>query len=455
MHIKRALLALIVSAVYTSSLEASVVSLGTALDSALLNNEQVTMAGDRAEAARARASQAFAGYLPSVSLSANYSRNYSSPIISEFKVGDIDTPVTFGFNEPYDSKSWQASLTQNLFTFGKLESRLSMAIESVRSAEEEYRSTRQSVIFDAVSSYFEVIRSEMALAYAKKALDTAKAHFTQVEILRGRGRASEAELLRARVALLSAEQVLIKAENSARVAVSTFKSIAGMPGGSALVLAEKDLSRYMMKETRRFEAVTSEAYERHPDLRRAKSAVRISESALTLAKSNWLPSVAAQGNYGWNNTNYSSSGTNFDQTNWSVAAGASWTLFDGFDTQSRIKEASVSLSEARASLSLAAKAASLELERAYLDHEAASKVRDLAAKTLESARAGHEASLIRFRHGLASNIELLDAQSSLSRAELDLVSADFDLCMSYLRLKKASGTLDRSVFSSAGEVNAE
>jgi outer membrane protein TolC len=442
---------LIVYAFTTPCLAVVELDLPSAVHFALSNNEQVIMSENRVKAARAKVSQSFSGYLPSLSLSANYSRNYASPIISEFKVGDIDTPVTFGFNEPYDSKSWQATLTQNIFTFGKLEGRLAMALESVRAAEEEYRKARQDVIYGAALAYFDVIRSESALMYAKRAHESAKDHFARVEVMRNRGRVSEAELLRAEVALLSAEQVLIKAQNSERLALINFNSTVGIPASGTYTLSERDLSGFMKVETRPYDGITKEAYEFNPDLKLAKSAVKMSENALVSAKANWLPSVAAKGTYGWNNTDYSVSAIDFDQTNWSVAAGASWALFDGFDTQSRIKEAAASLDEARAALSLAAKAAELGLRQAYYNHISAAKVREVAAKAIKSARAGSEASSIRYRHGLASNIEVLDAQSSLAKAELELLSADFDLCMSYLSLKKASGTLDREVFSSARE----
>lgn len=419
--------------------------------SALLNNEQVVIAASRVEASRARVSQAFSGYLPSLSLSANYSKSFSSPIISEFKIGDIDTPVTFGFNEPYESRSWQAALTQNIFTFGKLEGRLAAALESVRAAEEEYRKARQDVIYSAVSAYFDVIRSELAVRYAERAHESARKHFDRVRMMKNRGRLSESELLRAQVALLSAEQSLLKARTAERLALAGLSSTTGLTAQGAYILSEKDLSLFLRADKRAYDEITREAYEHNPELRRAQSAVRISENNLFSAKAGWLPSISAQGTYGWNNTDYSGSAIDFDQTNWSVAAGASWTLFDGFGSASRIKEAAVSLEEAKASYSAVSKAAALELERAYLGHVSAVQVREIASQALVSAKKAMDAEEIRFAHGLASNIEVLDAQASLAKAELDLLSADFELCISYLSLKKSAGTLDEHIFSGQKE----
>lgn len=426
----------------SSCFSGQVITLDKAINSALKNNEQVVVAQKKTEAAQAKVSQAFSGYLPSLSLSANLARNFSSPIISEFKVGDIDTDVVFGFSEPSDVKSWQASLNLNLFTFGKLENALLIALDGAHAEKEEYRKTKQEVIYGTTSSYYNVIKAAKMLEYAQESVDMAQAHVDQVSAMLNVGMAVKSDLLRSQVALLTAKQSLIKARNSLELAKASFNSVTGRQLEEQVDVADADFDSFDKSENRTYVQLLKDAYDYRPDWKQAKYSLSISEKNLNISKSNWLPSVAAQANYGWNNTNYSLAQINYDQTNWSVAAAASWKIFDGFDTQSKIKEASAGLDWTRATLELARKSVELDVKQSYLNYVSSKDVIETAEKALESAIENHEAARLRYENGLATNIEVLDAQVSLTKAETDLLSAQFDLCLARAQIRKASGVLD-------------
>lgn len=419
-----------------------VLTLDKAISGALANNEQITIAQKKAESAQAKVSQAFSGFWPSIALSSNYARSFSSPIISEFRVGGIDTDVVFGFNEPSDVKSWKATLNQNLFTFGKLENALLIALDGAQAAKEEYRRAKQDVIYDTINAYFNVIKAVRMSQYAQESVDMARAHMEQVENMLKVGMAVKSDLLRSEVAFLSAKQNLIKAENSVELAKSVFNKVTGSGINDAVSIADSDFESFDKAEYRTYPQLLEDAYKYRPDWKQVKYSLSMSEKNLNMSKANWLPSVVAQADYGWNNTNYSSARINYDQTNWTVAAAASWKIFDGFDTQSKIKEASAGLDESRANASLAKKAVELDVKQAYLNYISARDVIDTAQKALESARENFEAAELRFRNGLSTNIEVLDAQASLTKAEIDLITAQFDLCIARAQLRRSSGLLD-------------
>lgn len=418
------------------------VTLDKAINSALLNNEQILVAQKKMEAAQARVSQTFSGYLPSLSLSSNLSRSYSSPVISKIEVGGINTDVVFGFGEPSNVRSWQASLSQNLFTFGKLENSLMIVLDAAQAEKEQLRKAKQEVIYGTTSAYFNLVKAIVMLKYAQESVDMAQAHLDQVQAMLNVGMAVKSDLLRSQVALLSARQGLIKAGNAAELAKASFNNVIGRPLDDPIDVADTDFSSFEKSESRTYAQILKDAYEFRPDWRQANYSLSISEKNLNMSKANWLPSIAAQANYGWNNTSYPASQVNYDQTNWSVAAAASWKIFDGFNIQSRIKEASAGLDEARAARELARKSVELEVKQAYLNYISSKDVIETAGKALESAAENYDAASLRYENGLATNIEVLDAQVSLTKAETDLLTAQFDLCLARAQIRKASGVLD-------------
>jgi len=417
-------------------------TLEKAIGSALKNNEQVVVAQKKMEASQAKVSQAFSGYLPSLDLSANLSRSYSSPIISEIRVGGINSDVMFGFSEPSNVKSWQASLSQNVFTFGKLENALLIALDGAQAEKEEYRKTRQDVIYATTADYFNVIKAVKMLSYAQESVDMAQAHVDQVSAMLNVGMAVKSDLLRSQVALLSAKQSLIKARNSAELAKASFNNTIGRQIEEPIDIADADFSSFDKSENRTYAQLLKDAYEFRPDWKQTKYSLSISEKNLNMSKAGWLPQVTARANYGWNNTNYSNIHINYDQTNWTVAAAASWNIFNGFDTQSKIKEAAAGLDQARAASELARKSVELDVKQSYLNYISSKEIIETAEKALESAEENYQAARLRYENGLATNIEILDAQASLTKSETDLLASQFDLCLARAQIRKSSGLLD-------------
>ena len=439
---RKSLILLFLAILSSTCFAGQVINLDTAINSALENNEQVVIAQKKMETAQEKVSQTFSGYLPSISLSSNLARSFSSPALTKIDMGGISTELLFGFGEPADVKSWQASLNLNLFTFGKLENALLIALDAAQAEKEEYRKARQDIIYATTSAYYNVIKAVKMLQYAKESVDMAQAHVDQVSAMLDAGMAVKSDLLRSQVALLSAKQSQIKAGNSVELAKALFNNITGRQLDDPVDVADTDFNSFDKSEDRTYAQLLKDAYDYRPDWKQANYSLSISDKNLNMSKANWLPQVAAQANYGWSNTNYPTEQINYDQTNWTVAAAASWKIFDGFNEQSKIKEASAELDEARAALELARKSVELDVKQSYLNYVSSKDVIDTAGKAVESATENYKAANLRYENGIATNIEVLDAQVSLTKAETDLLTAQFDLCLARTQTRKASGVLD-------------
>jgi len=424
------------------------ISLMESIDTALKNNDNVVMVQKKADAASAKVGQAFASYLPAINLQGNYSRNYQAPIRTVI----MNTPLTLGVDDVAAVKGWQASFTQNVFTFGKLENALSIAMENAKTAREEYRKAKQNCIYDVTQSYYNYLKAIKMLRLQEESLEMAAAHLNQARKMFTVGMATRADILRSEVSVSKAKQGLIRARNSLEVAKASFNTAIGKSIDIEIRIDDIDLSERAYEKNFSYQSMLKDAFSSRPDWKQIKGSVEISERSRGAAMAGWLPSVNLQGYYQWSNTDYDIDTLNYDARNWQVAGVASWSIFDGFLTQSKIKEAEANLLSSYANREMVRKGVELDVKQAFLNYSAAVEVLDTAKAGIKSARENHDIAEIRYKNGLATNIEVLDAQTSLTQAEIDLLSAQVDMELAKLAISKARGVLDTESLSVA-EVN--
>ncbi|MEK7377232.1 MAG: TolC family protein [Candidatus Margulisiibacteriota bacterium] len=436
---KRLLVFLCIFFVYVASAVAEApLTLDKSIELGLEYNEMVIISQKKVEAAQAKVNQAFSGYLPSVNISANYTRSYSSPMRTSF--GGV--PVVFGIDEAGTSKGWQAALTQNLFTFGKLENALGMALDNSKSAKEELRKAKQEVIYNAQAAYFGIIKAAKMVDLANESVDMAQAHLDEVNAMLQAGMSTKADYLRSEVSLLNSRQGQIRAKNALEIANAAFNNAIGKDIDTAISIAQSDFDPSAELQVYVFSDILKDAYSFRPDLRQASIAKDIAGKAAGGATAGWLPSVFLQGKYGWTNTDYSVNKINYDSTSWQLLGASSWDIFDGLNSAGKIREANANLDAASYNISLVKKSVELDAKQAYLNFETAKEVIFTARKSIESARENNKIAQLRYKNGLATNIEILDAQNSLTKAEADGLTAQFDLELARSQILKASGVLD-------------
>jgi outer membrane protein len=117
-------------------------------------------------------------------------------------------------------------------------------------------------------------------------------------------------------------------------------------------------------------------------------------------------------------------------------------LFAGFATQNRLRETLALEDQAQAQLQGAERAVSQGARTAYLGVlSGLSQVKALeAAET--SSQSALDANQLGYRVGVRINIDVLNAQSQLYQTKRDLAQARYNVLLSNLRLRQASGDLD-------------
>ena len=127
------------------------------------------------------------------------------------------------------------------------------------------------------------------------------------------------------------------------------------------------------------------------------------------------------------------------QKDWSLSLAVSWPLFDGFARNGRVHEARAQLSEATAQQAMLEEALRVELSQAVGDYRTAVAQLTARQETSRLAAETQELADLRYRNGLATQLEVSDAALLLDQARVNEVQALADYVTALARLERLTG----------------
>ncbi len=130
-------------------------------------------------------------------------------------------------------------------------------------------------------------------------------------------------------------------------AKDAFNNVLGWDLESPVELSVKDFVLESVQPTPYKECVAM-AFDSKPDWNIFQLNKKISDRTVGLMNANYFPSLALVGTYGNRKMTYPEYPGNTDITSWSISANGSWTLFDGFSTGAKVKEAESNLNAIKA-----------------------------------------------------------------------------------------------------------
>ncbi|MFA5103762.1 MAG: TolC family protein [Candidatus Margulisiibacteriota bacterium] len=417
----------------------SALTLKESLDIAMKSNPLIISAKEKVNVASARMGQAGSAVLPTVTLSASKGKNYSQPMTialpSIFGGGTIAT----GPDETSDYSSYSLGVQQALFTGGKILTGLSIASAVYDSSQEDLRKAQQDVEFNVVSSYFEYQKAKKRVEIIDATIANLERNLAITQVMYNSGIVSISELLRIKTSIANYQVLEIQACSMRDIAELAFEAAVGVKFPGALDLEEENLSGFSGKLPSGSDLL-SIAYKNRPDYLSYIQALKVAGDAINMAYSGYLPNIAFSYSTGKAKTEYNKNTTsNSDLNNWRAMFVGSWNLFDGLNTENKIREAYATLASAKAQQQSIQDALSLDVNSSYLTLLSAVKrvsateiAEDLAGKTLRSVEVSYGADTI-------SRQIYLETQTAYLVAAMDLWGAKYDLEVAKARLNRSVG----------------
>lgn len=332
------------------------------------------------------------------------------------------------------------SFSQAIYAGGRIDALARLAEVGRSLADTSVAAARAQLVLEATQSFYDAALAERLVQIADATLKQSEATLATVELSYRAGRLPEFELIRARVARDNQRPGAIRAKANRTIAYLRLKQLLEIPAGQPLVVAS-DLDDERLDPPARFATglasvlaaqAAGTAADRIPVLQ-ANSAVLAREAALAIARSSRRPSVSLNSVLG--EVAYARvPGFNDWRTNWTVGASVVIPLFTGGRLKADEAAANADLGEALARRKLAAELSEAETEGALAVLNAAVAAWEASAGTVEQASRAYEIGQIRYREGISTQLELLDAQVALQQAQVNRAVAARDLQIARARV---------------------
>jgi outer membrane protein len=416
-------------------------SLPQAISTALAHSPRLGAADAGLGSAEATADEAQAARLPRLELSETYLRTTNPVLVfggllgqegfteQDFDVGRLNRP------DPFTNFHTQLSLSQPLWTGGRIAHGVAATLQLQDAAAADRERTRQEVVQQVVEAYTGAVLARQRLEVAGEARDTARAHVELVQDLFDNGLVVESDLLQAQVRLSEVEEMVTRSESAVATSEAGLNLAMGLPLDRHHQLDEEVTPREGDLED--LESLVTAAAEQRPDLAATAARVEAATEQTAAARADRLPELGLHGSWEVNGEDFLAG----DGTNWTVMVGLRFTAFDGTARRARIRRAEEERKRAARLSALQADRASLEVRQAWHEVEAAGKRLEEARRSVTLARRSMSIVEDRYKEGLTTLVELLDAETGLTRARVREVAARRDLLHAQTMLDLAGGRI--------------
>lgn len=338
---------------------------------------------------------------------------------------------------PFGVADARASVSQEIFNWSDIQS-WKAATESETASQYSYKSDRDLVILTAGNAYLLVISDSATVESDRAQVKTAQALYDQDSDQYKAGVIASIDLLRAKVELQTEQQRLIAAENQMAIDKLTLARVIGLPNGQEFELT--DPVPYAPLEGMTLEQALQQALTTRPDYLSARTQVRAAELSSQAAAAENYPSLATDANYGDTGTpNFGVSHGTF-----SFALGVNLPIFQGTRVRADKLQADSELQARRAELADLGGKIDSQVRVAFLNLKSSSDLVAVAKSNIDLANQTLEQARDRFRAGVATNLDVVQAQESIAMANQSYIASVYSFNLAKISLAQALGIAEQS-----------
>jgi len=161
-------------------------------------------------------------------------------------------------------------------------------------------------------------------------------------------------------------------------------------------------------------------------------------------RSQYLPQIYLNYNYGLN-TSASSYDLFFDSYRWknfgTVGLNLVVPIFDGFLKRSKINQSKYKIEQIDNQLLFLERSIDLQINQSVVDYSNSKESLEITSKNVDLALSIYNASEKKYKEGVGSNLEVLNANAGLKQAQTNYYNAVYEVIISKINLEKTLGIL--------------
>jgi outer membrane protein len=314
-------------------------------------------------------------------------------------------------------------------------SRLQAARETTSASRADQQSVREQITLLTVSQYLGAMRAAAEVRAAQSRVDLAQALYDLASDQQKNGVGTGLDTLRANVELQNEKQVLLDAQTQHDVAIFGLARILNVDPQQPIVLSD-EMSFYQTPDFSS-ESTVQSAYLARPEMQQLEANYRSAMDSRRATSESRLPTISGNGAWTYQGLSITTGIPAYQYT-----LSASVPIFTGGRIHSEIAVADLEVQklqqrrdDLRAEIALEVKSALAQLESARHQVDVANLGVQLAQQAIDQSRD-------RFRAGVANNIEVIQAQDALSRANDNQIAALYQYNESRANLSHAIGQME-------------
>jgi len=394
-------------------------TLGEAVSTAFQQHPILKSSEYLVDAARFKVQQVKSGYFPQLIFNTSYTRwDWILPNKRIFLGNSLDDIYA------------EFSLQQLIYSGGKTSLQYDIAQNNVSLESLNNRRLQQSIAFSVTRSYLLLLKAERLVKVQEFAVANLREHAAMANLLYQSGKVSQLDVLKAQTQLALANEELVKAQNA--VTIRRHELLGAMGIDSTFAFQTVDFVESLWeheKEKMYNEDSLLTILEYHPDLEKARVDAQGKEVEVSLARSDYYPTVFLKGIYNWESSQIPPG-----HKNWNVGIGLSFPIYQGWATSSAVQQAQARFQASSSTVQAVRQKLIVAIRSSLINiYDTRSRVKS-AKETMQLAEETEKVANLKYRTGKGTSLDVLDAELLLTNSRINYTQVLTDYAIAVAEL---------------------
>ncbi len=403
------------------------VSLSKIISDVIQNHPSIKQAEEGLKMAEAKINLAKSSFFPDISFNGSYTRLGPVPELTFPGLG------TFEF---YPANNFNAAINvhENIWDFGRTTGNIKVEKINKELTSQGIEQTRQKMAIAAISNYYTLVYLQQAINIKNEQKKTLEEHLEWVKKKQETGSAIEYEILTIQVKISNIASQLLDLEAAQTIQQSVLNSLLGQSENTVHLLKnELDIIPPAINA----DSLVSFAFNNRFEMQIEKDKDILSKLRLKLVQTQRLPVLDFIASGGFKNGFIPE--LNKMTANYAVGLGLKVPIFEGTRTKYNLVQAKTMIQSNSFETEATRRTISNEVIENETNMKTALKKIDQFRLQFSQAQKAHQLAEINFKAGAITNLDLLDATTSVSESSLYLLKAKIDYVVNIFKLKAVLG----------------
>jgi multidrug efflux system outer membrane protein len=393
------------------------------IHTALQENYDMRIAATRVLQAQDQLGIVRANQFPSASLGAGVFSQQNAKVSSLFPAYQVNAGQI------------NLSVIWNLDFWGKYRRQTEAARAQMLASKWGQQAVISSLVANVATAYFQLRALDSELEIAKRTLGSRQQSLRLTQVLETHGSASDLDVSQSEQLVYTASETIPDLERQIRQQENLLSILLGENPGSiprGRALTEQPVPDSVPA------GLPSELLERRPDVREAEANMVVANAQIGAAKAAFFPSIALTGTGGLE-SNQLSRFISAPSETWLGALGVAQPIFEGGALRSQLKLSRAQYQETVLAYQQSVQSALEQVSNALIASQKDRQFREQQELLVQAAERSDRLSLILYKQGGASYLQVLTNETNYFSAELNLVQAQLNERLALVQLYQSLG----------------